>query len=90
MARNLVMFDPADSNWCVVCRIGSIWDSPKCIISFYKTLDEANEAAASLREKINVTINIQIFEYTHVKDETGILNLLSLDGTDLVVKYLMG
>mgnify|MGYP005947891775 CR=1 FL=1 len=88
MARNLVMFDPADNNWCVVCRIGSIRDIPKCTIAFYKTRDEANEAAASLREKIDSPVNIQIFQYSYAKDETDILDLLLLDSIDFVVKYM--
>ena len=88
MARNLVMFDPADNNWCVVCRIGSIRDITKCTIAFYKTRDEANEAAASLREKIDSPVNIQIFQYSYAKDETDILDLLLLDSIDFVVKYM--
>lgn len=88
MARNLVLFDPADNNWCVVCRVGSIGDIPKCTIAFYKTRDEANEAAASLREKIDSPVNIQIFQYSYAKDETDILALLLLDSIDFVVKYM--
>lgn len=90
MAQNLVMFDPADNNWCVVCRIGSIGDAPKTTIAFYKTRDEANEAAASLREKINTPVNIQIFQYSYAKDEMGLLKLLVLDGVDFIVKYMVG
>lgn len=90
MERNLVMFDPADNNWCVICRVGSIGDTPKCTVAFYKTRDEANEAAASLREKINAPVNIQIFQYSYAKDEMDILKLLLLDGIDFVVKYMVG
>ena len=90
MARNLVMFDPADNEWCVICRIGSIGDNPKCTIAFYKTRDEANEAAASLREKIDAPVNIQIFQYSYAKDEMDILKLLLLDGIDFVAKYMVG
>lgn len=90
MAQNLVMFDPTDNEWCVICRVGSIGDTPKCIIAFYKTRDEANEAAASLREKIDAPVNIQIFQYSYAKDEMDVLNLLLLDGIDFVVKYLIG
>ena len=90
MARNLVMFDPADNEWCVVCRIGSIGDTPKFTVAFYKTRDEANEAAASLREKINIPVNIQIFQYSYVSDEMDILKLLLLDGIDIAVKYMVG
>lgn len=90
MAKNLVLFDPADNNWCVVCRIGSIGDIPKCIIAFYKTRDEANEAAASLREKIDIPVNIQIFQYSYAKDEMDLMSLLLLDGIDFAVKYMAG
>lgn len=31
MEKNLVLFNPEDNNWCVVCRIGSIGDIPKCM-----------------------------------------------------------
>lgn len=90
MARNLVMFDPADNEWCVVCRIGSIGDTPKTTVAFYKTRDEANEAAASLREKINVPVNVQIFQYSYAKDELDLMGLLLLDGIDFAVKYMAG
>lgn len=90
MAKNLVMFDPTDNEWCVICRIGSIGDTPKCTIAFYKTRDEANEAAASLREKIDAPVNIQIFQYSYAKDEMDVLKLLMIDGIDFAIKYLMG
>lgn len=90
MAQNLVMFDPADNEWCVICRIGSVGDTPKTTIGFYKTRDEANEAAASLREKINIPVNIQIFQYSYAKDEMDILKLLLLDGIDIAIKYVVG
>lgn len=90
MAKNLVMFDPADNEWCVICRIGSIGDTPRCTIAFYKTRDEANEAAASLREKIDTPVNIQIFQYSYAKDEMDVLKLLMIDGIDFAIKYLMG
>ena len=90
MARNLVMFDPAENNWCVVCRIGSIGDTPKNTVAFYKTRDEANEAAASLREKIDIPVNIQIFQYSYAKDEMDLMGLLLLDTLDFAVKYMAG
>ena len=90
MARNLVMFDPSDNNWCVVCRIGSIGDITKNTISFYKTEEEANAAAKSLREKIDIPVNIQIFEYSYANDETDILRMLLLDGIDFAIKYVIG
>lgn len=90
MARNLVLFDPADNNWCVVCRIGSIGDTPKSTIAFYKTEEEANAVAKSLREKIDVPVNIQIFQYSYAKDEMDILQLLLLDSIDFAIKYVVG
>lgn len=90
MARSLVMFDPVDNEWCVICRVGSIGDTPNVVVAFYKTRDEANEAAASLREKIVAPVNIQIFQYSYAKDEMDILNLLLLDGIDFVAKYMAG
>ena len=88
MASNLVLFDPADNNWCVVCRIGSIGDIPKCTIAFYKTEEEAREAARSLKEKIDLPVNLQIFQYSYAKDEMDILDLLMLDSIDFVAKYM--
>lgn len=90
MAQNLVMFDPTDNEWCVVCRIGRIGDTPKNTVAFYKTQDEANEAAASLRKKIDIPVNVQIFQYSYAKDEMDILKLLLLDGIDIAVKYMVG
>lgn len=90
MARNLVLSNPSDNEWCVVCRIGSIGDDPKHVVAFYSTRDKANEAAASLREKINVPVNIQIFQYSYAKDEMDILKLLLLDGIDIAIKYMVG
>lgn len=90
MAQNLVMFDPADNNWCVICRVGSIEDIPKCTIAFYKTEEDAQEAARSLNEKVDVPVNIQIFQYSYAKDEMDILKLLLLDGIDFAIKYMMG
>lgn len=90
MARNLVLSDPADNNWCVVCRIGSIGDIPKCTIAFYKTEEEAQEAARSLTKKIDIPVNIQIFQYSYAKDELDIMELLLLDTVDFVVKYIDG
>jgi hypothetical protein len=84
------MFDPSDNNWCVVCRIGSIGDTPKNTIAFYKSEEEANAAAKSLREKIDIPVNIQIFEYSYAKDEMDILQMLFLDGIDFAIKYMIG
>lgn len=90
MARNLVMFDPADNEWCVICTIGSIGDTPKNTVAFYKTRDEANEAAARLREKIDIPVNIKIFQYSYAKDEMDILKLLLIDGIDFAIQYVVG
>lgn len=90
MEKNLVLFDPADNNWCVVCRIGSLGDIPKCTIAFYKTEDEARAAAKSLGEKIDVPVNIQVFQYSYAKNEMDLMSLLLLDGVDLAVKYTVG
>ena len=90
MAQNMVMFDPADNEWCVVCRIGSIGDTPKSLVSFYKTEEEARAAAKSLREKIDVPVNIQVFQYSYAKDEMDLMSLLLLDAVDFAVKYMAG
>ena len=90
MEKNLVLFDPADNNWCVVCRIGSIGDIPKCTIAFYKTEDEARAAAKTLGEKIDVPVNIQVFQYSYANDEMDLMSLLMLDGIDFMVKYVAG
>lgn len=90
MTQNLVMFDPADNEWCVICTIGSIGDTPKNTVTFYKTQDEANEAAARLREKIDIPVNIKIFQYSYAKDEMDILKLLLMDGIDFAIKYVVG
>lgn len=90
MEKNLVLFDPAENNWCVVCRIGSIGDVPKCAIAFYKTEDEARAAAKSLGEKISAPVNIQVFQYSYAKDELDLMGLLLLDGIDFMVKYMAG
>lgn len=90
MTRNLVLSNPSDNEWCVVCRIGSIGDDPKHVVAFYSTRDKANEAAASLREKLDIPVNIQIFQYSYAKDEMDILKLLLIDGIDFVIKYMVG
>lgn len=90
MAKNLVLFNPEDSSWCVVCRIGSIGDIPKCLVAFYKTEEEARAAAKSLGEKINIPVNIQVFQYSYAKDELDLMDLLLLDGIAFAVKYMAG
>lgn len=90
MAKNMVLFNPEDNNWCVVCRMGSIGDIPKCIVAFYKTEEEARAAAKSLGEKISITVNIQVFQYSYAKDEMDLMDLLLLDSIDFAVKYMAG
>lgn len=90
MEKNLVLFDPADNNWCVVCRVGSIEDVPKCSIVFYKTEKEARAAAKSLGEKIDIPVNIQVFQYSYAKDEIDLMGLLLLDGVDFTMKHMVG
>lgn len=90
MSHNLILADPSENNWCVVCRIGSIGDIPKCIVAFYKTEEEAREAAKSLGEKIDTPVNIQVFPYSYAKDEMDLIGLLLLDAVDLAVKYMVG
>lgn len=90
MAQNLVLFDPADNNWCVVCRIGSIGDIPKCIVAFYKTEEEARAMAKRLGQKIDIPVNVQVFQYSYAKDEMDLMGLLLLDPIDFAVKYMAG
>lgn len=90
MANNLVLFDPADNNWCVVCCIGSIGDEAKYTIAFYKNEEAAREAANSLRKKIDIPVNVRIFQYSYAKDEMDILKMLLLDGIDFAIKYMVG
>lgn len=90
MARNLILSDPSENDWCVVCRIGSIGDDIRHTISFYKTEGEAKTAAQSLKNKLDVPVNIQIFKYSYASDEMGLLKLLVLDGVDFIVKYMVG
>lgn len=90
MAKNLVLFNPEDNDWCVVCRIGSIGDIPKCLVAFYKTEEEARAAAKSLGEKINIPVNIQVFQYLYAEDELDLMDLLLLDGIAFAVKYMAG
>lgn len=90
MAHNLILSDPAKNTWCVVCRIGSIGDDTRHAISFYETEGEANTAAQSLKAKLDIPVNIQIFKYSYASDEMGLLKLLVLDGVDFIVNYVAG
>lgn len=89
MARNLVMSDPSENNWCVVCRIGSIGDTPNHTVAFFKTEEEAKAAAQSIRDRIEIPVNVQIFEYGYAKDELALMKLILLDGIDMAIQYLM-
>lgn len=90
MARNLVLFDPSDNEWCIFAYVGTIGDEPRCIVSFYKTEAEAKEAAKSLRERSEIPVNVRIFKYSYAKDEGDILNLLFLDTVDVAIKFIAG
>lgn len=90
MARNLVLFDPSDNEWCMFAYIGTIGDDPRCIVTFHKTEAEAKEVAKSLREKTEIPVNIRIFKYSYAKDDRDILKLLFLDTVDVAVKFIAG
>ena len=90
MARNLVLFDPSDNEWCVFAQVGTIGDEPQCIVSFYKTEAEAKEAAKSLRERTEVPVNVRVFKYSYAKDDGDILKLLFLDTVDVAIKFIAG
>ena len=90
MAHNLILSDPSENTWCVICHIGSIGDDSQHTISFYKTEGEAKTAAQRLKDKFDIPVNIQIFKYSYASDEMGLLKLLVLDGVDLIVKYVFG
>lgn len=88
MARNLVLFDPSDNEWCMFAQIGTIGDEPRCMVSFYKTEEEAKKAAKSLRDRTETPVNVRVFKYSYAKDEMDLLGLLLLDSFDFAVKYM--
>jgi hypothetical protein len=90
MARNLILSDPSENTWCVICRIGSVEGEVRHAVSFYKTEGEAKTAAQSLKNKLDIPVNIQIFKYSYASDGMGVLKLLVLDGVDFIVEYLAG
>ena len=90
MARNLVLFDPSEGEWCVFAQVGTIGDEPRCMVSFYKTEAEAKEAAKNLRERTEIPVNIRVFKYSYAKDDRDILKLLFLDTIDVAVKFIAG
>lgn len=90
MTRNLVLNDPSENCWGLVCHVGSIGDDVARVIAFYKTKEEAEEAGESLRKKFDGRAGVKVFEYSYVKDEKDLMGLLALDYMDLLVKYLIG
>lgn len=90
MARNLVLFDPSEGEWCVFAQVGTIGDEPKCMVSFHKTEAEAKEVAKSLREKTEAPVNVRVFKYSYAKDDGDILKLLFLDVVDVAIKFIAG
>ena len=90
MARNLVLFDPSEGEWCVFAQVGTIGDEPRCMVSFYKTEAEAEEAAKSLRERTEVPVNVRVFKYSYAKDDGDILKLLFFDAVNATIKFMVG
>lgn len=90
MARNLVLFDSSESKWCMFAQVGTIGDEPRCMVSFHKTEEAAKEVAKILRERIEIPVNIRIFEYSYAKDDGDILKLLFLDAVDVAIKFIVG
>lgn len=90
MARNLVLSDPSENSWGMICRIGSIGDTQKFSIAFFKTEEDAREAAQSIRDKLDIPVNTQIFEYSYAKDELDLMKLMLIDGIDMTIRYLVG
>lgn len=89
MAHNLILGDPAEGKWCVYGQVGTIGDSPKHLLAFYKTKEDAHEAAQSLREKFEGQISIRMFEYSYAKDEVDLMKLMLLDGIHMAIQYLV-
>lgn len=90
MARNLVLFDPSDNEWCMFAYIGTIGDEPRCMVSFHKTEEDAKEAAKNLRDRTEIPVNIRIFKYSYAKDDGDIMKLLFLDTVDIAIKFIAG
>lgn len=90
MAHNLVLFDPSECEWCLFAQIGTIGDKPRCMVSFYKTEEEAKEVAKSIRERTEIPVNVRIFKYSYAKNDGDILKLLFLDAIDVAVKFIAG
>ena len=90
MARNLVLFDPSEGEWCVFTQVGTIGDEPRCMVSFHKTEEEAKEAAKTLRDRTEIPVNVRVFKYSYAKDDGDILKLLFLDAVDVAIKFIAG
>lgn len=88
MARNLVLFDPSDNEWCMFAQVGTIGDEPRCMVSFYKTEAEAKEAAKNFRDRVDIPVNVRIFKYSYAKDNEDILKLLFIDAIDVAIKFI--
>lgn len=89
MACNLILGDPAEGKWCVYGQVGTIGDTPKHMLAFYKTKEDASEAVQSLREKFKGQISIRMFEYDYAKDELDLMKLMVLDGIHMAIQYLV-
>ena len=88
MARNLILFDPSDNEWCVFTHVGAIGVDPRCMVSFHKTEEEAKEVAKNIRERTDIPVNVRIFKYSYAKDDGDILKLLFLDTVDVAIKFM--
>mgnify|MGYP001748952130 CR=1 FL=1 len=89
MARNLILGDPDGNKWCVYGQVGTIGDTPKHVLAFYKTKEDAEEAVLSLREKFEGQMSVRVFEYSYAKDELGLMKLMLLDGIHMAIQYLV-
>lgn len=89
MARNLILGDPANNKWCVYGQVGTIGDTPKHVLAFYKTKEDAEEAVLSLREKFGGQMSVRVFEYSYAKDELDLMKLMLLDGINMAIQYLV-
>lgn len=90
MTRNLILGDPAEGSWCVFGQVGTIGDTPKHVLAFYKTREDAEEAFTSLKEKFGGQVSVRIFEYSYAADELDLMKLMLLDGIHMAIQYLVG
>lgn len=89
MAHNLILGDPSEGKWCVYGQVGTIEDTPKHVLAFYKTKEDAEEAVLSLREKFEGQMSVRVFEYSYAKDELDLMKLMLLDGIHMAIQYLV-